>query len=800
MAGGAYDGGQTISLDKDPTKEIQHSIAQSRQQVALALANLSQAGSRDLLSIIQALIGEPVTVESMFEDFQAWLNSVFKPIEDLYANFEFELAKFLTTWNISLGSLSPISPNLQIAPEINSDHNVSLNSRWAFDPAIGDPSGGSLKVNCNGKEQAVTGTPIQVTPGQKVDFKVKFKWFGLTYSGNPLQLKVREIDTGKTVYLAGVMSPGTNGGFVEISGTYTTPAEGVTWVKIRPTISETATAGTVWIDSGAALKNGKIQQSWVDDLVQDFEDTWGAISGIFEAFGSINNEADFQNAVGKLLSLFGIDHPGDLGSLTPNEFWQTIWFSMLKDLGLIASQVSLEEANARQRRMAENSIIVLDLLHLFYPLGSPSDTPLTMINGRRTWWAAYNDIMQVSAEIETPGPGTAEATSAPLQISQRIIDAEDTISTVQQQVAGLVDSSGEPGRKYMSTAQGNNVNWGPNWTLSGNGTVESSNQAFAWREQASGQTIDKYIDGIFTGGTLLTDDGVVSAVSIGPIKSVLGADGPYYQIKGRSNADGTDYLFARAYYSKIQLGYAIDGVETVVATASGVTLPAGGLFELVFNGRLVSVRVNTKLVPGLSWNDSGNITQKNSTHRGGGQKMFATKGVWGDQFGPPMIRVWVMKDLSSITNVYGSTARFYRASTSGLSKNRGVIAPATTDVFDSVEYRSPNIELRAAGLIFWSPGVYRIQWVIRFSAVLNAAKSAAIVRNVFGSGVAPYAEGMTMVDNSGGLEGSFLVPVVGDGDATEAWYPGLDISGSGTYNVIGDGAGIGTWMTVEKVA
>lgn len=792
MAGGAYDGGQAPVFDKDPTRELQYSIAKSRQEVALALANLNQSGSRDLLGIIQALIGQPTSLETMYHDFELWVKSVWQPVQDLYDNFEGELADFLATWNISLGSLSPISPNLQVAPEFNSEYNVAINSRWAFDPSIGDPSPGSFKLTINGKEQAVTGTPIQVSPGQEVDFKIKFKWFGLTYTGNPLQLQVREIDTGNTVYLAGVNSPGTNGGFVEITGTYTTPASGVTWVKIRPTVTSAATAGLVWIDSGAARKNGVIQQDWVKDLVQDFEDTWGAISGIFEAFGSINNEGDFQNAVGKLLSLLGIAHPDDLGAMTSEQFWSAIWVSFMKPLGLIAPQLSLDEANARQLRMAENSIIVLDLLHWFYPEGSKTDTPTTTINGKRTWWAAYNDITLIGTEI---GPGTAEATAAPLQINQRIIDAEDTLSTVQAQVNELVGEQSEGGRKLISIATGDNDDWGANWTLSGNGTVWTDKGAFAWREQTSGQTTDKYIDGLYNLSELLTDDGIVSAVSITPIKhNGIGADGPYYRIKGRANAAGTNYVFADVYYSKVRLGYCLSNTETIVATRTNTTLPAGGLFELVFTNYTFTVRINGKPVPGLVWTDSSHVTQRDANHRKGGQRMYATNGVFGDQYGPPTIRTWGLKDQSALTNVYGSTARFYRASTVGVTKNRGATTALTTDVFDTIEYCSPDIKLLPGGLIFQNRGAYRVQYTARFNAGINDSKAAAIIR----SGAGIYAEEMTMAGLDGGLSGSFLIPVLGDG--TEAWYPGLDVSGTGTYQVVGEGNGLATWMTVERVA
>ena len=792
MAGGAYDGGKTLTLDKDPTKEIQHSIAKSRQEVALAIANLNQSGSRDLLGIIQSLIGKPIDFDDMYEEFENWVKGIWQPIQDLYDNFEEELGDFLSTWNISLGSLSPIAPNLQIAPEINSEYNVAGNGRWIFDPAIGDPSAGSFKmIGCNGKEQAVTGTPIQVVPGQHVEFSVKFKWFGLTYTGNPLQLRVREIDTGKTVYLNGVVSPGTNGGFVEVKGTYITPGDGVTRVKIRPTIDASATAGIVWIDSGAARKTGVIQQDWVQDLVSDFNDTWDAITGIFEAFGSINNEGDFQNAIGKLLSLFGIEHPDDLGSMTQAQFWSAIWVSFMKPLGLIAPQLSLDEANKRQMRMAENTIIVMDLLHWFYPEGSKTDTPTTTINGKRTWWAAYNDIAMVRTEA---GPGTAEATAAPLQINQRIIDAEDTISTVQAQVAELIGDQAEGGRNFRILATGDSDDWGAAWTLSGNGTVKTDLGAFAWDVQTAFQSTDKYIDALYNAGELLTDDGIVGAITIKPIKSIVGANGPYYRIKGRANAAGNDFLFADAYYSKIVVGYCVGGVETVMATVNGITVPAGGLFELIYTNWTMSVRVNGRVIPGLTWTDTAHASKKDSSHRKGGQRMYAARGTFGDQFDPTVIRTWILKDQSTITNVYGSTARFYRGTTVGVTKNRGVTAAITTETFDTIEYCSPDIQLLPGGLVFQNRGAYRIQFTARFNVGINDSKAAAIIKN--GSGI--YAEEMTMAGLDGGLSGNFLIPAAGNG--TEAWYPGLDVSGSGTYQVVGDGGGLATWLTVERVA
>lgn len=801
MAGGAYDGGQKIVLDKDPTQDQDYSIAQSRKAAAAQLAQLGNLGNNNLLALVQLLIGKPTSIEDMFKDFDDWIKASFQPLVDLYDNIEDFIADFLATWNVSLGNLSPTSPNLQVAPDFNSAYNVSENARWKYDPLIGDPSTGSFKLTINGKEQAVTGTTIQVGPNQKVDFKIKFKWVGLVYTGNPLQLKVREIDTGNTVYLGAVNSPGTNGGWVEVAATYTTPSSGVTAIKIRPTVTASATAGSVWIDAGAARKNGLIQQDWVQDLTDDFNETWDAISGIFEAFGSIGDVAGFQTAIGKLLDLLGVVHPDDLATLTPADFWLAIWNSFMHPLGVIAPQAGLNDANSRQARMAENSIILLDLLHWYYPEGHDTDTPTTTINGRRTWWAAYNDVFNVKTEAGNAGAIPAAAAAAPLKVAQRFIASEDTLATVQAQVADLVgDNDAVGGRKYSSTAVGGGpTDWGTNWTLSGNGTPTTVDSSFSWVQQTSGQTIDRQITGLFTGGDMLTDDGIVSAVIMKPIQTMLGVDGPYYEIRARENAAQTNYLFARAYATKVQLGYAVGGVETIVATASSTTVPAGGLFELVFSNYIFAVRINGQPVPALAYSDTGHTTQRDLNHRKGGQKMFATHGVFGDQFAPPPVRIWIMKDLSTVTDTYGSTARFYRVSTSGVTKNNGSAELLSTETFDTIEYCSPDIKMLAGGIVFYTPGLYRLQFATRFSAAQATAMAPCVVRRTPSSTVI-YSEDMEYNNSLFGLGGTFLIPVLGDGGVGEAWTPGMDVTGSGTYNIIGDGAGIVTWCTIEKVA
>jgi hypothetical protein len=729
MAGGAYDSGQTISLDHDPNQELQQSIAASRKQARAALAGLTSKNDQSMLTLIQSLIG-PTSIDTMFEDFQTWITQTWQPIQDLYDNFEGAVEDFLSTFNFSLGSLTPTQPNLQVAPEFNSAYNVAINNRWSYDPLVGDPDAGSFKLSVNGKEQAVTGTPIQVSPGQKVDFKIKFKWTGLVYTGDPLQLRVREINSGNTVYLSSVNSPGTNGGWVEVAGTYTTPSSGVTSIKMRPTVLASATAGSVWIDHGQARKNGLIQQDWVQDLTDDLQAmveqaqaNLDKINEVFLAFAGSTTPGTFQDAVGKLLDLLGIVHPDDLDTLDQEAFWTAIWNSFLYPTGLIPSAEDLAAANARQARMAENMLILADLMHWYYPEGSSTDTPTTTIGGKRTWWAASNDVNNVKIEAGRPGATPAAALSAPLQVPikvQAVKDAvtsgatgntvvnateADTTAAVDGLRGSVIDLSntvsqlivGNDTRPRLqadfstNTAVGSN-DWGPGWTESGTGTSHCANSTLI----SEMVTIGQYVRGIHS----FTTPGDHQKVSM-TLSSMINS-------AGRNTAvcrwkDWNNYVFARWAYNAVEIGQLVAGVETVWKTQTVSTRIGAPLTIEADDNYLFTVSQGNDFI--TSYNDAAHTSGKGALYRQTGLILFCGN-FSGFASAPGNVTFFEASD-GSLPAVVGTGARFYRNASTGSAS--AVTTSLPNNYWDTKEYMSDDITWNGVHFTVSKAGMYMMK-------------------------------------------------------------------------------------------
>ena len=762
---------------------------------------------------------------------------------------------------IPISQLTNVQPDLQNQSDFTDIDSIAAASGgdWSRDPAVGRTALGSATVTADGHIHALTGTNVTTVGGDTLNLSVWVKWSGLTATGSPIQLVLR-CSNGLDYVLQSIVSPGASSttysgqvsGWVNLQGSKVIPS-GVTWGKQRLLVNTSATAGQIWFDDAPETKVGTlIPQEWIDGL----DDIWNTVLGWFgigSQSGAIGtSQTDFwtnlYNEVLADLNIFGdydvqtqintaIDQIGQIFNaqiVTPintavsqvSTWWNQITGQtqhLTSGGALPGSAITGTVAagnlqnNAWLNRLINNATILFDVFHLTYT--------------STQWNSAWTDLMALvgiangTSAPSNPTPTIGPAITANANNHQSLVDAvnmgitntsqtgaatadvqaatsglSSSVSSLQAQVAEFSQTNdGVGGFKVTSAANGGSTDWGSKWTLAGNGTVKTDLGAFAWDQQSSGQTIDKNMDGYYNGGQTLTDDQVISMSFIGAVQSFNGGDGPYNGITARRDSTGTNYIYVRAFYNSITIGYCVSGAEHNWLTVAGVKVPATGLLTLKCTGRLFEVQVNGVTIPGLSKNDSTNVSAKGSSFRNGGQQMMAKHGVFGEQYGPAEIRQWQMSDQAAATAAYGTSGRWKRISTTGVTKNRGVVAPITTDVFDTTDYVSSDLALTAGGIAFWTAGLYRISYAVRFAAALNTSMAASIIHNTT-SGVVNFCENENVDSTMFGLGGSFVVTAIGDGGATEVWYPGLDITGSGTYNIIGDGAGIATWLTVERIA
>lgn len=106
--------------------------------------------------------------------------------------------------------------------------------------------------------------------------------------------------------------------------------------------------------------------------------------------------------------------------------WQALSDYFAEQWANIAT--ALEDSWNWLAALVEDLFILLDLLHLVYPTGAPSDARDRKIDGKRTWYSAWNDLMYLlgiakDGSVTPPSPGNA---------GQVVQDAQDTADAAGQ--------------------------------------------------------------------------------------------------------------------------------------------------------------------------------------------------------------------------------------------------------------------------------------------------------------------------------------------------------------------------------
>lgn len=203
---------------------------------------------------------------------------------------------------------------------------------WGFDPTVTRTadSSGSVKVVANGQMKALRGVPTAVVAGQEMSVSVFVRWSGYSGTQTPIQLHIAEYfrvgDTSTFVRIVQVDSVGPSapdsGGWVELTGTYTAPADGsVNEVRGRLVVTEKAAAGTIWFDDAAA--RAKLLAEWVSGLPEGLQNVLGHVQALIDTlYGTLTGSTDFGHTLPELVEALkaipndfvrGLLGPGTLG-------------------------------------------------------------------------------------------------------------------------------------------------------------------------------------------------------------------------------------------------------------------------------------------------------------------------------------------------------------------------------------------------------------------------------------------------------------------------------------------------------
>lgn len=227
--------------------------------------------------IVEAIMGIPGTLA----DLATW-----------FANNVLTMLSKLPAWNLigqipaavmgvlNIGHLTTEPVNLLLHPTLEDATTVSAVDGWSWDSTQNaSGTGGSAKVTLDGFNKELSHqTSVQVAPGDKMTLSASVKTSGVTGTGWKVGVTVMEYRNGAIATPVEVASRTTAASsWVNIVGDYVVPAN-VTSVVFRLVV-ENGTAGTVWFDNLDMHKSGVLEQGWVENLPNAWENIWGGLVG-----------------------------------------------------------------------------------------------------------------------------------------------------------------------------------------------------------------------------------------------------------------------------------------------------------------------------------------------------------------------------------------------------------------------------------------------------------------------------------------------------------------------------------------
>ena len=370
-------------------------------------------------------------------------------------------------WQISSGFDDPDS----IAPN---------NLGWTRDPSKGYSKVGSAKVIADGKMHALAGNKISVVTGQQLNLSARCQYVNLSGTGTPLQLWVR-FNNGQDVMISFVSAnSGTSSGWVHISGSVTVPVNAtLAWTRVI--VDKSATAGTIWWDEIPDRKGSTaLARSWVDSLdgmldsianlfnwpgavdllggdpTQAWEQAvdqflgplrvfvsfefWDNLSTLWDTFFNFcfgqATQAALTNAWNTVLGDFDIPPPANMAAVIPNAL--NNWSVQIAQ----ATVSGLDDINMWLRNIIEDATIVFgDGLHWTYALGNVNDavdriwTTAGTGYGKRTWYAAWNRLMQALGWAKSAAPSAVQ----PNDIGAKFVETDSAVGTAQATGQAIAD-------------------------------------------------------------------------------------------------------------------------------------------------------------------------------------------------------------------------------------------------------------------------------------------------------------------------------------------------------------------------
>lgn len=387
------------------------------------------------------------------------------------------------------------------------------------------------------------------------------------------------------------------------------------------------------------------------------------------------------------------------------------------------------------------------------------------VGATQSW---FDSLRQQILGISSTGASAADAAAAAGSLRSTVQDLQNTIRLIQDGMTPV--SSALKLQDVPNDSSGTTSDWGPNWTMRGNGTVKRSTTAFEWIDSGN---VSRSRYGTFntpTAGDRQRAGYIFDSLMESPANGSSPNCGNGLMV--RSDAAGNNGVYMRNYFNKVELGRVASGVLQA-PWATSATAPQAASFWEVLAGSEDSdydytVLQNGKVV--LTYRDNAHASTKGASNRYGGQFMISDARGTGEST-PGRIKSFRLEDAVTLgIPDMGISVRSTTGPTAG-APPLGSVA-IVQGWYDTVDQKSPGInwDYATSKITFTKPGMYQV----RISFGLDIATSAACV---------------LVVNGSTQLYGTFHKVDVSNGIITESyteWFNAGDYIQPAIYEVAGN--------------
>lgn len=439
--------------------------------------------AEEALNNFAELIDRALGTGHSVEDFVLWLENFLTPNSALNASNLWGLLP--AGVSIKVPSTAVTSEQAQPLWNPNFEGSISFEplAGWAWDSTVYFETStnlpGSAAVTADGAVHALRSNPFPVDSGQRLTPTPHILTSGLVCTGSPIKLDVITYLGDTQVAIVELVSMGAPTGATTgwtnppsgskagtMSATYTVPDDGtVDAVKLRIVIDSTATAGTVRFGAVPTVIEGGLISDLQSDLTTIQEDEtakaaatatlWQDIGTAITTYGLTDWEAMAVaiNAAYQTWNTIvtGIDASEDETIL--NMLSELLGINLLTggNTGAEAAQAAANAQLVWWQRLSEDLWILADLFHVYYPLGSPSDTATTTSGGKRTYYSAQADIKLLFNQSQSTTPPSLTLVDPGSQITTAQTTANTAQSTLNTTNTNLFGST-TPGSTITTAA------------------------------------------------------------------------------------------------------------------------------------------------------------------------------------------------------------------------------------------------------------------------------------------------------------------------------------------------------------